>query len=51
MNLCILTFAFTAVVLLNFAVLAAETPTILCAVPFVKLLTNNCYELSGEITQ
>jgi hypothetical protein len=31
--------------------LPAETLAILCAVPFVKLLTNNCYELSSEISQ
>jgi hypothetical protein len=35
----------------NFEVLPVETPSIFCGFPFMKLLTNKCYDWSSKITQ
>jgi len=49
LNLCILTFTFSTIVHLNFEVLTAEIPVILCAFLYVKLLTIKCYDWSREL--
>jgi len=48
LNLCILIFAFSTIVHLNFEVLMTEIPMILCAFPYVKLLTIKCYDWSSK---
>jgi hypothetical protein len=40
---------FSTIVRLNFEVLMAEIPMILCAFPYVKLLNIKCYYWSSEL--
>jgi len=51
LNLQVLTFAFSVIVHSNFEVLPVKTPSIFCGFPFMKLLTNKCYDWSRKITQ
>jgi hypothetical protein len=51
LNLYVLTFAFSTIVHSNFEVSPAETPSILCAFPFVKFSTDKYYDWSNEISQ
>ena len=37
------------IVHLNFEILTAEIPVILCAFPYVTLLTTKCYDWSSEL--